>query len=265
MAHVHGAGDERTEGGAGRGAGLAQRDLETRPAGLRLQLGRGAAGDHAAVVDDDDPVGELVGLVEVLGREQQGDAVGDELSDHVPHPHPAGGVEAGRRLVEEQHRRSRHEAGGEIQAPAHPARVALQDPVGRVGEIELGEQLSRSRPRLHAAQAAQASDHHEVLATGEDLVEGGVLGGDADVAPHGGRLADDVMAGDPRRAAVGDREGGEDAHGGGLAGAVRVRARRGWRPPAPRRSIPSSATVAPNRLCRPWASIIRSCVIGVAP
>ena len=106
LAHVHGTGDERTERGRCGGMGLAERELQARPADLRLQLGRGAAGDHAAVVDHHDPVGELVGLVEVLGRKQQRHAIGDEPSDHVPHPHPARGVQAGRRLVEEQHRRS---------------------------------------------------------------------------------------------------------------------------------------------------------------
>ena len=38
----------------------------------RLQLGRGALGDHPAVVDDRDRVGEPVGLVQVLGGQQHG-------------------------------------------------------------------------------------------------------------------------------------------------------------------------------------------------
>src|SRR5580704_1870666 len=80
MADLHGTRDERAERGGGVRMGVAERDLQTGAAGLRLQLGGGAAGDHAAVIDDDDPVGELIGLVEVLRGQQQRDAVGDERS-----------------------------------------------------------------------------------------------------------------------------------------------------------------------------------------
>ena len=38
-------------------------------ADLRLQLGRGAGRDRPPVVDEHDPVGQLVGLLQVLGRE----------------------------------------------------------------------------------------------------------------------------------------------------------------------------------------------------
>jgi hypothetical protein len=53
----------------------AQRELEPRSADLALQLRRGAPGDDAAVIDHDDAVRELVGLVQILGGEQQRDAV----------------------------------------------------------------------------------------------------------------------------------------------------------------------------------------------
>ena len=49
-----------------------------------LELVGGALGDHAAAVDDRDPVGEPVGLVEVLRRQQHGRAVADELLDRRP-------------------------------------------------------------------------------------------------------------------------------------------------------------------------------------
>jgi hypothetical protein len=55
------------------------------------------------VVDHDDVVGQPLGLVEVLGGEQRGGAVGDELVDDVPHLEAAARVEPGGRLVEEQH------------------------------------------------------------------------------------------------------------------------------------------------------------------
>ena len=76
--------------------------------GLEL-VGR-APGDDPAVVDDGDRVRQLVGLLEVLGRQQQRRPFADEVADHVPHPDPAARVEARRRLVEDQQPRSTDEA-----------------------------------------------------------------------------------------------------------------------------------------------------------
>ena len=110
--------------------GLFERDLEVLAADARLELARGALGDDEPVVDHRDGVGQRVGLVEVLRGEQHGGAVGDERADDVPHAQPAGGVEPGGRLVEEQHRRARHQAGGEVEAAAHAAGVGLHHAVG---------------------------------------------------------------------------------------------------------------------------------------
>ena len=150
-----------------------------------------------------------------------GRAVGDELADDVPHAQPAGRVEAGGRLVEEQHRRARHQAGGEVEAAAHAARVGLDHAVGGVGELEPLEQLGGPAPwRPAGTGSAERADQHEVLRAGEQLVEGGVLPGDADDAAHGRGVGDDVEAGDPGRAARRAGQRGEHADGGRLAGAV---------------------------------------------
>ena len=82
------------------------------------------------------------------------------------------------------------------------------------------EQLRGAAPRPRGGTGRTAADQHEVLAAGEELVEGGVLAGDADDAAHRGGLGDHVVAGHPGRAAVGAGHGGEHADGGGLAGAV---------------------------------------------
>ena len=60
--------------GLGPGAGIVQAHVQRPGAHRRLELGRRALGDDAAVVDDGDAVGELVGLVEVLRRQQHGGA-----------------------------------------------------------------------------------------------------------------------------------------------------------------------------------------------
>ena len=106
-----------------------------------LQLVRRARRDDEALVDDDDLVGELVGLLEVLRREQQRRPLADELADDGPHAEPAAWVESGRRLVEEQHLRTADETAGEVEATLHAAGVGLGLPVGGVDEVEALEQL----------------------------------------------------------------------------------------------------------------------------
>jgi hypothetical protein len=174
------------------------------------------------VVDDRDAVGEVIGLFEVLGREQHRDPAELELADHLPHRRATCRVEAGRRLVEEQDRWPGDEARGEVEAPAHAAGVALHHAVGRVRQIELVEQLGGASDRLAPGHAAELADHHEVLAAGERGVDGRILCGDADAPAHLGRLAHHVEAGDTGRARVGLRQRGEDAHGRRLARAVRA-------------------------------------------
>ena len=56
-------------------------------------------------------------------------------------------VEAGRRLVEEEHRRAGDERRGEVEPAAHAARVGAHEPVAGVGELEGGEQLARALAR----------------------------------------------------------------------------------------------------------------------
>ena len=68
----------------------------------------------------------------------------------------------------------------------------------------------------------QLADHLEVLAAGEEPVDGRVLRREPEAAAHGHGVAQDVVAGDVRRALVGPGQGGQDADGRGLAGAVRA-------------------------------------------
>ena len=100
-----------------------------------------ALGDDLAAVDDRDAVGELVGLVEVLGAEQHGRALRGERADDVPHLVARARVQAGRRLVEEHHLRRHDDARRDVQPAAHAARVVLDQPPGRLGEAERAEQL----------------------------------------------------------------------------------------------------------------------------
>jgi hypothetical protein len=74
-----------------------------------------------AVVEHGDPVGELVGLLQVLGGEEDRDAAGDEIADDRPHRVAAAGIQAGRRLVEEDQPRIADQGHGQVEPASHTA------------------------------------------------------------------------------------------------------------------------------------------------
>ena len=130
----HGLGADRSPSAS------SDRAPPRRAAPLEL-LGRALDHDLAAA-DDREPVGELVGLLEVVRGEQDRErlAVG-ERAELLPHRHARLGIEAGRRLVEEEHAGPVDEPERDVEAPLHPARVGAREPVGGVGEADELEQL----------------------------------------------------------------------------------------------------------------------------
>ena len=173
--------------------------LEPLAADAVLELVGGALGDHVAVVDHHDPVGEAVGLLEVLRGQQHGRARRRARLDRLPHAQPRAGVEARGGLVEEQHRRPVDERGGQVEPPAHAAGVGLGGPLGRLGQLEALEQLVRAHPRLLAGHVVELAHHLEVLEAGQVLVHRRVLAREADLRSQRRGVAHDVEARDRAR------------------------------------------------------------------
>ncbi len=196
-------------------------DLDPLAADLALELVCCAAGDDLAGIDHGDLVGQLVGLLEILGREQQRRALAHLVADDLPHAEAAAGVEPGRRLVEEEQLRPADQRAREVEAPSHAARVRLRDPVGGAFEVERSQQLGCTLLGVGRAELVEAAEHPEVLAAGQVLVDGRVLAREADQLPHRLRVAGDVEPGDARAAGVGAEKRREDPDRGRLAGAVR--------------------------------------------
>jgi len=88
------------------------------------------------VIDDRDLVGELVGLFEVLGGQQQRRPLAPKVADDGPDLVPAARVEAGGRLVEEEHPRPCEQTGGKVEPAAHPSRVGLGGAISRSRQVE---------------------------------------------------------------------------------------------------------------------------------
>ena len=149
-----------TAGAWSRSRGRAS--ITSRPV-CALSSRRRALGDRAAVVDDHDPVGQVVGLVEVLRREHDVGAVGDELAHGLPQRDAAGRVEARRRLVEQQQRAARRRAWRRGRAGGACRRPAAHEPPGGVGELEPLEHVAGPPPGVASGTPEQAGDHLQVL------------------------------------------------------------------------------------------------------
>ena len=91
----------------------------------RFQRRPRAVGHHPAVVDDHDPVSDLVGFMQVVGGEQDGPAFLAELADHLPERTPGGHVHRRRGLVQEDELRVTGDGDGEANALDLAPRQAL--------------------------------------------------------------------------------------------------------------------------------------------
>src|SRR6266545_896196 len=111
-------------GGPVKLLGIGRDDLDGRTPDLGLQLGRRSLGDDLAVVDDPHPIGERVGLLQVLGREEDRHPLVPGEALHLrPEGQTALDVETGGGLVEEEDARLVDEREREVEPALHPARV----------------------------------------------------------------------------------------------------------------------------------------------
>src|SRR3954453_14776774 len=108
-----------------------------------LELGKGSVHDDPALVEDRDAICELLGLVQVLGRQQDRRAEGGKLLHGLPHIDTALRIQPRRRLIEKDDRRAPDEAHRDVQAATHPARIGRAPPRAGVGQREALEEAVR--------------------------------------------------------------------------------------------------------------------------
>jgi len=184
-----------------------------------------AVGHDPPLGQDEDAVGQLLGLGQVVGGEQDGGVlqVGQAVHQVVEVP-PRPWVEPGGRLVEEQQLGPAHQADGDVQAAALPPGQGGEPLAGLLGEPHRLEQrvdVAGSRPLgrgvggVVAAEVGQEVAHPPAPVVAPGLQDHADPGPPPLVAP--GRV-------DAEHADLAGRahpEPLQDLDGGGLAGAVR--------------------------------------------
>jgi hypothetical protein len=188
---------------------------------LALERFRRALGDDLTAIDDREPRSQLVGLLEVVGRQQDGLVLlGGQPRDLAPHLGAHLRVQTRGRLVEEEHLWVVDERHRDVQPSLHPPGVAAGDAVGRLGQTEALEQLRDPLLEYLAAHAVEVALETEVLTPRRLDVDPRALRDDADRPPDPVGLRRGVDAGDHRPALVGLCQRRQDLDRGRLAGAV---------------------------------------------
>ena len=205
--------------GQPRGRAVDLDRLAARRARPRARTG-GPVGDRLAVGHDRHGVGEALGLLDVVRRHQDRDALGAQRVDQRPQLLADLRVEADGRLVEQHEPRPVHERARDQQPPAHAARELVRARVAAVGELRDLERALDRRLALAARDPVEVREHAQVLLDGQRRVEVVELRHDAHLGARRLRVARQRVAEHLDLALVGDRLRGQQPHRGRLARAV---------------------------------------------
>jgi hypothetical protein len=130
-------------------------------------------------------------------------------------------IQAGRRLVENEQLGLDDEARGEVDPAALTPGHRLHHLVPELPDVETVDEPVDDRGGRGPAVAAQAGHEDQVLPTGQVVLEGGELAGEAHDRADVVGLGDDVVPADRRRPRRRLRQRGEHPDDRGLARTVR--------------------------------------------
>ncbi len=207
-----------------QGRGTGQVLLEVEHEGFNVQLAQQVAHagvlDDGAVVDDADVAAQLFGLFQVMGGEDDGDALLVEFGEKAPHRTAQFNVHPGSGFVENQQARFVDQRAGNHQAAFHAARKRTRRYIALVPKAQLGQVLLGPLLGDFWRNAIVAGLGHNNVETLLELVEVEFLRHDAQAALERRRRTVQVVTEHIDRAAGLVHQGRKDADGGGLAGAV---------------------------------------------
>ena len=175
--------------------------------------------DQLAAIDHADAVGHLLGFLDVMRGEDDGDARLTHRPHQAPHVLPQLDVDAGGRLIEEQDLRLMRERLGDHDAALHAAGQRHDLAVLLVPERQVFQHfLDEGRVRLLAEQQAAETHRrpHRLERVGVKL-----LRHQPDQRARRAIVLDEMMAADQHRTGGRIDDAADDVDQRGLAGAVR--------------------------------------------
>ena len=189
-------------------------------AGLAVQLVERALGDQPAAGDDADAVGHALGDFQDMRGHDHGAAVRDALAQHRFDLTRGRGIEAGERLVEDDHARVVHQRAGERHLLAHALGESLATFVDVAAEIEPVQQLERARLGDVGIDAPEPGHEGEVFERRELVVDHRLVRNPRHHPLGGDRIGQGIDPEDRNRAAIRPQQPDHHLQCRGLAGAV---------------------------------------------
>lgn len=174
--------------------------------------------EHFSLMNNADGIADFLHLLEEVGAEENGDAVGLEVENKVADLSGAQGVDAGGGFVEDEEAGRLNEGLGEADALQHALGIAGETAVSSFGEGGEFEEFLDACVQRFALHSAELAVEFEGFFAGEVFVEIGVFGKIADVFARVG--FEGVFAENFAGAAGGGEEAEEGLHCGGFSGAI---------------------------------------------
>src|SRR6185503_6072713 len=186
------------------------------------QRARRALGDDPALVHDREAMAQALGLFHEVRGEDERLAFLRQAPQPLPDQVARLRIEAGGRLVHEDHLRIVDERAREREAALHAAREGHDLRVAAAGQAGEFEQRGDALPDLGLAETEIAPVHHEVLLDGEIRIEVVELRHHADLLPCFARTTRHGLPEELDLAGVGLDQAEAELERGGLARAVRA-------------------------------------------
>ncbi len=159
-----------------------------------LQLSRRSERLDGSLVDDGQPVAELVRLIQIIRRHHDRHAAPLQHPHVVPNSEPALHIQPQRGLVEKQDLGVRQETTGNVEFPLHSSGVGFRRTIGRFFQFHELQQLGNALRGFSLRQVIQRAKEFEVFSAGEKAVNGPFLRHVTDQAPDDIRLAHRIVA-----------------------------------------------------------------------
>ena len=200
------------------GGGLNLEQLATEC--LSSEVLRAGAGDEPAGGDEGHRVA-LLGLGHDLGGHDQGPPGVPQPMELGPDGQANDRIDAARGLVEEHQLRIVDERAAELQPAPHPSAQLLRPPGARVLQLEPFEDRVDPAAAGRPVEPEQAAHEVQVLGDGEVVIQGNVLGHEADPLARLRPKTGGILAHDADGAAGGAQAAREEPDRGRLASAAR--------------------------------------------
>ncbi len=203
--------------------GSREPNLENlRPAVVPHKFGRRPSDNGASLIEYDQFVAQSLGLVHEVSGEYLRQPFVTKCAQAIPDQVSGLRVEAGRRLVEEQHLGLVHQGARKAQASAHSARELVDARRTAISQLGEREQFVAATPQLATADSEKLAVVDKIVTNREVGVEGVRLRHDADPRSHRPPVRAWIV---PKHLQLATRSGthaGDHADSRRLAGAVRA-------------------------------------------